>query len=77
MKGEKYEYNKVKYQDDNPNIETCGDHVCHFLHCFLHLDMDLDKYKEYMDALNKKEMNQPYDYIVASYVKHTLSLDVK
>ena len=76
LKGEKYEYNKVKYQDDNPNIETCGDHVCHFLHCFMHLDMDLEKYKEYMNTL-KKEMNQSYDYIVASYVKHTLSLDVK
>jgi len=76
LKGEKYEYNKVKYQDDNPNIEKCGEHVCHFLHCFMHLDMDLEKYKEYMDML-RKEMNQPYDYIVASYVKHTLSLDVK
>jgi hypothetical protein len=36
LQGEKYEYNKVKYQDDNPDIETCGDHVCHFLHCFMH-----------------------------------------
>jgi hypothetical protein len=42
----------------------------------MHLDMDLEKYKEYMNTL-KKEMNQPYDYIVASYVKHALSLDVK
>jgi len=77
LKGEKYEYKKVKYQDDNPNVETCGAHVCHFLHCFLHLDMDLDKYKRIYGHNEKKEMNQPYDYIVASYVEHTLSLDVK
>ena len=42
----------------------------------MHLDMDLEEYKEYMDML-RKEMNQPYDYIVASYIKHALSLDVK
>jgi hypothetical protein len=71
LKGEKYDYNKVKYQDDNPNIETCGDHVCHFLHCFLNLGMDLGTHKEYMNML-RKEMNQPYDYIVACYVKHEL-----
>ena len=66
----------MKYQDGHPDIETCGDHVCHFLHCFMHLDMDLERYKEYMNTL-KKDMNQPYDYIVASFVKHVLGLDVK
>ena len=75
-KGERYDYNTVKYQEDNPKIETCGDHVCHFLYCFLKLDMDLGKHKEYMNKL-RKEMDQSYDSVVASFIQNVLRLDVK
>ena len=76
LKGERYDYNKVKYQEDNPTIEACGDHVCHFLYCLLKLDMNLAKYKEYMNKL-RKEMDQSYDYVVASFIQNVLRLYVK
>ena len=76
LKGERYDYKKVKYQEDKPKIETCGDHVCHFLYCFSKHEMDLDKYKEYMNKL-RKEMDQSYDYVVASFIQNVLRLDVK
>ena len=55
LQGEDCDYNKTKYQEENPNIETCGDHVCHYLHCFLNLNMDLKMYHDYLVELRKKD----------------------
>ena len=38
--------------------------------------MDLDEHKEYMNKL-RKDMDQSYDYVVASFIQSVLSLDVK
>ena len=72
LQGEDCDYNKTKYQEENPNIETCGDHVCHYLHCFLNLNMDLKMYHDYMVEL-RKNIGHSYDYIVALWVKDILN----
>ena len=66
------DYNKTKYQEENPNIETFGDHVCHYLHCFLNLNMDLKIYHDYMVELRNK-IGHSYDYIVALWGKDILN----
>jgi len=68
---EQYIYNKIAYQQNDSRIETCGDHVCTFLYCFLFYNMNLEQYEEYMKYL-KKLTKQPYDYIVAEFVKDEL-----
>jgi hypothetical protein len=51
---EQYIYNKIAYQQNDSRIETCGDHVCTFLYCFLFYNMNLEQYEEYMKYLKKK-----------------------
>jgi hypothetical protein len=71
LSSEQYTYNKVDFQQNDSRIETCGDHVCSFLYCFLNGNINLEQYQEYMKNM-KKNTAQPYDYIVASFITRML-----
>jgi hypothetical protein len=68
LKNEHYIYNRTNFQQDDSKIQTCGDHVCAFLYCFIHCHMNLEQYQDYMKHL-KKLTKQPYDYIVAEFIR--------
>ena len=60
-------YNKVKYQKMSSNINTCGDHVCHYIYRMLNENMDLRDYYIYMKQL-KRTSGYTYDEIVSQWV---------
>lgn len=68
LKNERYIYNRIAYQESDNKIETCGDHVCSFLYCFMNYNMNLEQYEEFMKKL-KGTYHQSYDFIVANFVK--------
>ena len=72
LKKESYVYNTVKYQSKDHDINTCGSHVVHRLHCLRSKNMTLAMYHDYMERL-KKDSQSSYDYIVAEFVKNALS----
>ena len=60
-------YNKVKYQKMSSDVNTCGDHVCHYIHRMLKHDMDLQDYYIYMKNI-KRTSGYTYDEIVSIWV---------
>ena len=60
-------YNKVKYQKMSSDVNTCGDHVCHYIHRMLKHDMDLQDYYIYMKNI-KRTSGYTYDEIVSVWV---------
>jgi hypothetical protein len=59
-------YNKVKYQSEDPDIATCGRHVCWRLMNFLKRDMTLKDYNEFM-----KKSGLPADLVVSELIDRT------
>ena len=57
-------YNKVKFQEEDENINTCGRHVVNRILCMLHYNMTLKDYIDFMKTSHKKtKLN--YDQIVS------------
>lgn len=60
-------YNKVKFQEEDEKINTCGRHVVNRILCLLHYNMTLNDYIKFMKtAKNKTKLN--YDEIVATII---------
>jgi hypothetical protein len=62
-------YNKVKYQTENDNINTCGRHVTYFLMNLIEKDRDLNQYFDIMQE-TKKKLKTSYDKIVGGFIVH-------
>ena len=68
LKHEQYIYNRVKYQDEDSYVFTCGAHVCHRIYRLINNNMNLEQYHEFMKNL-RDESKINYDLIVASFIK--------
>ena len=62
-----YIYNKVKYQNKDYMVDTCGSHCTMFLWYFKNQDMDLPEYQQFMKIIHDKN-NVPYDVIAAQFI---------
>ena len=62
-----YIYNKVKYQNEDPNVDTCGSHSAMFLWYFKNHNMDLPAYQQFMKNIHDKS-DVPYDVIAAQFI---------
>jgi len=60
-------YNPIKYQGEEPDVNTCGRH-CSFRILNMKEGKDLDNYYKYMSQL-KKHSGKDYDEIVANFIK--------
>ena len=64
---ERYIYNRVRYQELDSDVDTCGSHVVNRIYRLKHYNMDLDAYNEFMRDL-KDEYGLTYDTIVATFI---------
>ena len=60
LKSKDYVYNRVKYQDRDGYVNTCGAHVVHRLYRLKNDGMDLQTYHDYMKHI-KDEFGVNYD----------------
>jgi hypothetical protein len=67
LKQENYIYNKVKYQNEDNFVNTCGSHVAHRIYRLINNSMTLEDYHEFMLNLSK-ESKFNYDMIVSTFV---------
>ena len=64
--GGNYFYNKVKFQEMRPNINTCGRWCAFRIFCFMKHNMDLGHFQTFMEtAKNKYQL--PYDVLVCKF----------
>lgn len=63
----KINYNKVKYQSENPDISTCGKHTCFWLYNAIQKDKTLVTYYKLMNKL-KNKLGLSYDGVVTAMV---------
>ena len=68
LKLERYIYNRVKYQDEDSYVYTCGAHSCHKIYRLINNNMNLEQYHEFMKNL-KDESKINYDLIVATFIQ--------
>ena len=66
-------HNSVKYQREDPDISTCGDHCCYRIYMYLNHGYNLDDYYKHMKQA-KEKTKLSFDEIVALFVKANLSL---
>ena len=71
LDGERYIWNKVRYQSKDESVNTCGSHVSHRLYRLLNDHMTLDQYHEFMRE-TKERTGASYDNIVAEWVRSEL-----
>jgi hypothetical protein len=67
LKSKEYMYNRVKYQDRDGYVNTCGSHVVHKLYRLKNDGMDLRTYYNYMKHI-KDEFGVNHDIIAAEFV---------
>ena len=67
LDNEKYIYNRVRYQETDSTVNTCGSHVVHRIYRLKHNNMDLEAYTEFMRSL-KHDYGITYDMIVAEFI---------
>ena len=67
LKSKEYIYNRVKYQDRDGYVNTCGAHVVHRLYRLKNDGMDLQTYHDYMKHI-KDEFGVNYDIIAAEFI---------
>ena len=61
-------YNNIKYPEMDSDINTCGDHVCHYLYRMINDNMDLQDYYNFMKDL-KRKTGYNYDELVSIWAK--------
>jgi hypothetical protein len=54
LKNESYMYNKVKYQNEDNYVNTCGSHVAHRIYRLINNNMSLRDYHKFMLDLSKQ-----------------------
>lgn len=64
-------YNNIDYQSHDGDISTCGSHVCHFLHFFIHKGMNLQDYYKFMME-QKCKSGLSFDAIVSKWIEKYL-----
>ena len=67
LKSKEYVYNRVKYQDRDGYVNTCGSHVVHRLYRLKNDGVDLQTYYEFMKSI-RDEFTIDYDIIVAEFI---------
>ena len=72
LKGERYVYNRVKYQNLGSYVNTCGSHVVHRVYRLIHDNMCAHEYYEHMQKL-RDAGNTSYDMSAASFTKPKLA----
>ena len=65
--GYKCYFNPVKYQEENPDIKTCGRHCCLRIKTMLD-GKDLDAYNKFMET-QKDSTGMNYDEIVSFFIQ--------
>ena len=60
-------YNRVRYQELDPDVNTCGSHIVNRIYRLKHYSMDPDAYNEFMREL-KDDHGITYDTIVAKFI---------
>ena len=66
--GGKWDYNKVKFQEQKDNINTCGRHVAFYLYCVLKYNYSLEDYQNTLISLKNKN-KLPYDILICEFTK--------
>ena len=66
LEDERYIYNRVRYQQLDPDVNTCGSHIVNRIYRLKRYNMDLDAYNEFMREL-KDDYGITYDTIVAMF----------
>ena len=64
---ERYIYNRIRYQEIDADVTTCGSHIVHRIYRLKHHNMDLDAYNDFMREL-KDDYGITYDTIVAKFI---------
>ena len=67
LQGRNYIYNKVKYQQMKPNINTCGSHVAYRCHKFKTAGFNLKDYQQHVNNYCRLYGLTP-DQLVAQFV---------
>ena len=60
-------YNRIRYQEVDSDVNTCGSHIVNRIYRLKTYNMDLDAYKEFMREL-KDDYGITYDSIVAKII---------
>jgi hypothetical protein len=71
LRNERYIYNRVRYQNTDSYVNTCGSHVCHRIYRLINDDMDLAEYHRFMKDISVKN-KMGFDLIVAVFIKSKL-----
>ena len=66
-KGDKFVWNKTKFQYDHPLVNTCGRHCLSRLQCML-LGMDLKQYQSFMRK-QSKALGLPFDVVSCLFIR--------
>ena len=66
--GGKWDYNKIKFQEQKPNINTCGRYCSALIYLFLKYNYNLKQFQKYFFNL-KKKTNIPYDILICDFTK--------
>ena len=64
---ESYIYNRVRYQELDSDVNTCGSYIVNRIYRLKHYNMDLDAYSEFMREL-KDDYGITHDAIVAKFI---------
>ena len=64
---ERYIYNRVRYQELDSDVNTCGSHIVSRIYRLKHYNMDLDAYNEFMCEL-KDDYSITHDTIIAKFI---------
>ena len=65
---ERYIYNRIRYQEIDSDVNTCGSHIANrIIYRLKHYNMDLDAYNEFIREL-KSDFGITYDTIVAKFI---------
>ena len=66
--GGSWTYNKIKFQLQEPNVNTCGRWCASFLFLFLKHNYTLEQFQQYF--INwKNQTNLPFDILVCEFTK--------
>ena len=72
LKDERYTYSRVKYQNLDSYVNTCGSHGCHPIYRLAHDNLSLHTHYEYMKKLRDADITS-YDIIVAPFIRSQLN----
>ena len=60
-------YNRIRYQEIDSDVNTCGSHIANRIYRLKHYNLDFDAHSEFMRELNS-DFGITYDTIVAKFI---------